>query len=254
MLKLGTLLLIAASFAIAADSQLVIDRGLPQTNLNNESGAGLRSNIRWSLYRQGFVGDTLQIGQPGEFWVIDRVRVWAVPGVGGAEPAALGDVYQDVRLYFGTGDVTPVATARLAAGSNESANENVAIGRETEGRAVQYEDFGANLNVWRIEFQNLDLAVEGGKAYNFAPYGMGRAMEREHGEPYPWFSHGSNAELSGAKQDGANGKLLLFEPSGLFDEQFDSRLQSWNKSSDLNVQVWAHQETQARQDAAKRKK
>ena len=254
MLKLGTFLLITTSFAFAGDSQMVIDRGLPQANLNNASGINLRSNIRWSLYRQGFVGDTLQVGQPGEHWVIDRVRVWAVPGVGGQQPANLGDVYQDVRLYFGTGDVSPVASARLEPGSNETGNANVSIRQETDGRAVQYEDFGANLNVWQIEFQNLNLAVDGGREYNFASYGMGRPMETKQGEPYPWFSHGSNAELSGSKQEGANGKLLLFEPSGLFAEQFDSRQQSWNKSSDLNVQVWAHQEITAPEQSVRRKK
>ena len=254
MLKLGTFLFFTASFAFAGESQLVIDRGLPQSNLNDASGINLRSNIRWSLYRQGFVGDSLQIGQPGEHWVIDRVRVWAVPGVGGEQPATLGDVYQDIRLYFGTGDVTPVVTARLEKGSDETASTDISIRQETDGRAVQYEDFGANLKVWQIEFQNLNLSVDGGKEYNFASYGMGRPMDLDQGEPYPWFSHGSNAELSGVKQEGANGKLLLFEPAGLFAGQFDSRQQSWNKSSDLNVQVWAHQESTGPAQNPRRKK
>jgi hypothetical protein len=39
----------------AAGPELVVDRGLPQANLNSPA-ADYRSNIRWSLYESGFFG------------------------------------------------------------------------------------------------------------------------------------------------------------------------------------------------------
>ena len=53
--------------ASAADPVPVVDRGLPQANLNSVSGES-RSNVRWSSEEHGFVGDDFTIGAPGETW------------------------------------------------------------------------------------------------------------------------------------------------------------------------------------------
>ena len=50
---------------MAAEPQLVVDRGLPQANLNNSSGSA-RSNVRWAVPADGFLGDDFTIGAPGE--------------------------------------------------------------------------------------------------------------------------------------------------------------------------------------------
>ena len=63
-------LLLCALPAMAADSVLIVDRGLPLSNLNNASGS-VRSNVRWSGDNQGFIGDDFIIGAAGEHWVID---------------------------------------------------------------------------------------------------------------------------------------------------------------------------------------
>ena len=93
---------------------LLVDRGLPQANLNNTSG-DYRSNIRWSLYDSGFLGDDFTVGAAGESWVIDTIRVWTVPGVHKTDPEHLGDFYQDVRLYFGGAGWRPHARGHGAA-------------------------------------------------------------------------------------------------------------------------------------------
>jgi hypothetical protein len=48
--------LLCALPAMAADSVLAVDRGLPLQNLNNASGS-VRSNVRWGGDNQGFIGD-----------------------------------------------------------------------------------------------------------------------------------------------------------------------------------------------------
>ena len=91
-MKLVSLFAAGTLAAVAADpAALVVDRGLPQANWNNAAGVAERSNVRWTLYEQGFVADEFRLGEPGEKWVVDRIRVWAVPGAKGVDPAALGD-------------------------------------------------------------------------------------------------------------------------------------------------------------------
>src|SRR5271166_5323005 len=110
-----------APCVFAAEPALLVDRGLPRANLSKASGE-YRSNVRWSLYDEGFLGDDFAVGAAGERWVIDTVRVWTVPGVLKSDPEHLGDFYQDVRLYFGGREegLTPIVTGQLAAGSNQS--------------------------------------------------------------------------------------------------------------------------------------
>ncbi len=225
----------------AASPALVVDRGLAQANLNNASGE-YRSNVRWSSYDSGFLGDDFSIGAAGESWVIDSIRVWTVPGAASSEAEHLGDFYHDVRLYFG-GDregLTPIVAAQLQAGSDVAANSHVVISDLTKSGAGSYDDFGANLHVWQVDFTGLNLAVQGGAKYSFAAFGLGRTRPENAGKTYAWFNAASNAEFSGSKQDGADGKMLLFTSGGKFESVFDGRGAGWDKSSDIDVQVFAH--------------
>ena len=131
-MKLVSLFAAGTLAAFSADpSALVVDRGLPQANWNNAAGVAERSNVRWTLYEQGFVADEFRLGEPGEKWVVDKIRVWAVPGAKGVDPAALGDFYSKVQLFVGPaeGDLKAVASADLAPGSNAgSANVRILNG------------------------------------------------------------------------------------------------------------------------------
>lgn len=237
MRRFVSILLLVAGGAFAQD-KMVVDRGLPRANWNNDAGVTARSNVRWTLYAQGFVGDDFTIGKAGERWVVNTLRVWAVPGAFDTDPATLGDVYQDVRLYVGAPgeDLTPVSTGRLARGSNEVEGADIVISEATDAPA--YENFGTQFKIYQVEFRNLKLRVEGGVRYRFGAWGLGRSAG-EKGEIYPWFTHGSNATQGEAPADGADGKLLLFEAAGRYAKEYDATGAAWNKSSDLNVQIWA---------------
>jgi hypothetical protein len=223
----------------AADPVLVVDRGLPQVNLNNASGP-VRSNVRWGWHDHGFLGDDFTIGQPGERWVIDAIRTWAVPGNSSANLAHLGDYFQDVRLHVGDRDVTPVATAQLTAGTDETSNANVRVSEATQSGALLYDDFGTALRVWQLDFQNVNVAVEGGAKVSFGVWGNGRAIPGSEGKAFMWYNHASNAALSGNRQDGADGKMLLFDAAGRSESTFNAEGNGWDKSADINVQVFAH--------------
>jgi len=225
----------------AASPALVVDRGLARANLNTAAG-DYRSNVRWSLYDSGFLGDDFSVGAAGESWVIDTIRVWTVPGAASTDPEHLGDFYHDVRLYFGADrdGLTPVMTAQLKAGSDVPSNPNVLISDLTKSGAGAYEDFGASVHVWQIDFRGLNLQVEGGAKYSFGAFGLGRSIPDKAGKTYAWFNAASNAEFSAAKQDGADGQMLLFTSAGKFKSAFDGKGAGWDKSSDIDVQVFAH--------------
>jgi hypothetical protein len=238
--------LVAVGLPLFAGSDLVVDRGLPQQNLNNASGA-VRSNVRWGWHQQGFLGDQLTIGAPGERWVIDSIRTWTVPGFGAHRPQVLGEAYEDVRLYFGRADrnLTPVAAGEFIENTGENVNPDIRISEATMNGAIAYDDQGTSLRIWQVEFQNLKLPVEGGKRYSFGVWGVGREVPGESGKRYTWYNHASNAALSGNAQDGADGAMSLFDGAGRLDQQFHAKGNGWDKDADINVQVFAHRVTGA---------
>ena len=229
-----------AGSVFAAGPALVVDRGLPQANLNGATG--YRSNVRWSLYESGFLGDDFTVGEQGTSWVIDTIRVWTVPGVNATDPEHLGDFYRDVRLYFGGADsgLTPVVTALLTPGSDQASNPNVRITDTAAAGGARYEDFGTNMRVWQIDFTQLNLTVQGGAKVRFGAWGLGRPVSGKVDKTYAWFNAATNAELAYSRQDGADGEMLLFTSGGKFTGAFDGKGAGWDKSSDINVQVFAH--------------
>jgi len=225
---------------LAADPVMVVDRGLPQVNLNDASGTA-RSNVRWGWHDHGFLGDDFTIGAAGEHWVIDSIRTWTVPGGAGAVLPHLGDYYQDVRLHFGQSDVTPVATAQLTPGSDATSSVNVRISDTSQTGTLLYDDLGTPLRIWQVDFTNLNLPVDGGLKYRFGVWGMGRPVPgTTEGKVFMWHNHASNAGLSGARQDGADGMMLLFDAAGRSEGTFNAEGNGWDKPADINVQVFAH--------------
>jgi len=236
-----TFWLLVAIPGFAGDSILVVNRGLPQANLNNVSGPS-RSNVRWGWHDEGFLGDSFSIGAPGERWVIDSIRTWVVPGTAEHVYSHLGDYYKDVRLYFGgpDEDLTPALTAQLTAGSDESSHADIRITEATRAGTLLYDDLGASLRIWQVEFGNLKMPVEGGIDYRFGVWGLGRQVPGAGDKTYMWYNHASNARLSVSPQDGADGAMLLFNGAGRAKGQFQAEGNGWDKAADINVQVFAH--------------
>ncbi len=221
----------------------MVDRGLPKINLNNASGSA-RSNVRWGQPEEGFLGDDFRIGAPGERWVIDAIRTWTVPGTAEHHPARLGDAFQDVRLYLGSAkrDLTPVMAGAFNEAADTNENTNIQVTEATQNGEIAYDDFGTSLRVWQIEFRGLNLTVAGGETYRFGVMGLGRQVPGEE-KKYTWYNHASNAELSGGRQDNADGGMLIFDGSGRFTQTFRAKGAGWDKDADINVQVFAHRVT-----------
>ena len=235
----------------AASAALLIDRGLPDSNLNNLAGAD-RSNVAWDFGTAGVDADQWLAGDDftlecivcggkhsHDYFRIDTVRIWMIAG----EPGqfSVGDRFETISLFLGPAgpsgtEIPQVATANVTAGTNDTDNPNVEI------TAVQYpgttEDYqgsgGSSIQIWQIDFKDLGLFKEG--QYMFAADGIG------DGIPF-WFNHASNKDLSGTPQDQSDDLYRWFNGNaGLASIAFGAFLDSdgfgWDKSSDINIQVF----------------
>jgi len=218
-----------------ANAALVVDRGLPDSNLNNAAGSD-RSNVAWGFNGDFLAGDDFSLGalNPGQSaWQIDQLTLWTI----GSE-STLGDRFDSLTLFLGAdnGSSTPAAAKANLTG-NDTDNSDVQVSKvEYPGTSFDYQGSGGgSLNIWQIDFFNLGLFDEG--EYLFALAGAGEAIT---------FNHASNAALSGTPQDGADGSYRWFSGNALdlgitAGGSIDSAGNGWDKSSDINIQVHATQ-------------
>lgn len=210
----GAALLLAGQ-AIA--SPLLLDRGLPTTNLNNTAGAS-RSNVAWAFgsYTSSdyyMVGDSFT-NTGTQAWHIDTIRLWTV---GKTDAAVL------------RGGV---------AGSTVGVISPTTYG---DAFASIYQGYsGSMITMFQVDF-DVDLWLAAGETFQFFLDGAGSA-DAGQGTSIP-FVHASNADLSGSPQEGAD-NLMLFANvvNGVVDTAsigtWTSLGDGWDKASDVNVQVF----------------
>lgn len=219
------------------------DEGLPDDNLNNAAGAA-RCNIRWSnpntdiCYADEF---TLPSGS----WIVDRIRMWAVPPVPLSPSYALGDHYSAIALYTGaaTGSLSSAASGELTAGYSTVSNISPS-GRTiactpvtyTGGAKYQLPD-GTYNQVWQIDFAGLNWSVAGNTTYRCGMQGTPRVDRL-------WFTHAThtlgpgNQFLSFSRSDGS---IIDPDPNDPNVNDLYSYGSGWfGKGSDLNIQVFYH--------------
>jgi hypothetical protein len=240
------------SVPASASDPMVFDRGLPTTNLNNAAGAN-RSNVAWSNGNDYVSGDDFTIGASGETWVVTGIRTWSIPG----SPIMLdplGDEYSDVSLYTGASGLSLTATGTLTMGSDADSNPDIThtVVNYTDLSQPNYQGTaGSQYLIYQNDFTNLNLVLAGGVKFYFAVDGTPRCAPLLGSSPCDfWFNHASNAALSGSTQQGADDRWLTWPKSALGGAPTSCNSQGpvsgvcdggWDKTSDINVQVFAHQ-------------
>jgi hypothetical protein len=228
-----------------AATPLQLDRGLPTANLNNAAGA-LRSNVSWSNGNDYVSGDDFTIGATGQVWVVTQIRTWSVAGPVATGPHNLGDMYSDVTFYTGntTGSISVLLAGTLTAGSNSNSNSKITHTQVTYVGGLNYQGTsGSYYYIWQNDFTP-NWVIDGGVKQYFAVDGTPRDPVHDY-----WFNHASNAALSVSPQQGSDGKWIAWAKSDLATANLcDSSAGSsgvcnggWDKSSDINVQVFAYQ-------------
>ncbi|WP_295432147.1 PEP-CTERM sorting domain-containing protein [uncultured Thiodictyon sp.] len=246
VLAASLLLGAVASGSVYAIADLVVDRGLPIINLNNAAGIA-RSNISWTGFEaQWFTGDTFYMPETraGQPWTIDTIRIWS-PAMLVSE-SQLKDHYSSISLYADLYDATGVtpftqrSQGNIISG-NQSDNSSITFTKVTYADASNsdYQSSGGQVyQLWQVDFTNLNWVVSPSQWIQFGVDATGPDM---------WYTHASNAALSGSTQQDADGAFTYIDRTNLLT-MFDcdsapgsgtSAFCSWNKSSDLNVQVFA---------------
>src|SRR4051812_3366585 len=131
------IILLVGTFVGCAQAGLVVDRGLPVSNLNFPAGAN-RSNISWGYDNQFFSGDDFSLAAGA--WRVDAIRIWTVNG-GITEGSHLGTDFSSVSLYGGpaAAGVALLATGTLSASSDSSGNPNITITPVTYTGGASYQ-------------------------------------------------------------------------------------------------------------------
>ncbi len=200
----------------AACADLLVDRGLPGANLNNDAGAN-RSNVAWvdggytnATTPYYLLGDTFS-NTTGQAWAINTIRVWAVGNTTTA------------RLLGG-----------LTGGSMGVASGSAAISSALYSGGATYQGTsGSPIGMFELDF-SVNIVLAAGESYSFFLDGTGGAYTVP-------FMHASNAALSGSPQDGSDDMMLsaLLTGDSLSEiASWTSAGNGWDKASDFNVQVF----------------
>jgi len=241
-------------FSGAASAALLVDRGLPDANLNNAAG-GDRSNVAWEWDSDGhFVGDTFTLPTlSGVNWRIDSIRTWVISGSADNDGAldndsgTLGDLFSSLSLYLGEPEtpLNSVMSGNFTAGTNSTDNANINISRVQYpggGTERDYQGSSGNyLQIYQIDWSNLDIVLAAGSEVAFGVDGLSDNLDQF------WFNHASNLARSGTPQDSADDLMHVWLNDTSYVGSFDSDRTStagtafnggWDKSSDINVQVF----------------
>lgn len=223
---LGLLVLPSLAFA----DTMVVDRGLPTTNLNNAAGDN-RSNVGWAdTPAYDFYGDTFTLpGGNSAVYAVHTIRTWIASF---ADPSSL---YSTMTLFTGTGTTTLSATA---------SNPTITLSSYPGGAEYQRTS-GPLINVYEVDFTGLNLVATGGTTISFGVEGVSTGPIAPDNSNL-WYNLASNAALSGSPQDSADGLLQEYSWDGVAGDPpvYLGAVNSdqpgfWDKSSDINVQVFA---------------
>ena len=227
-------------------SSIVVDRGLPNQNFNKDAGAN-RSNIAWAFSNAGFAekwhsGDTFSLPATDDpsrsSWRIDKLRTWFIAGAPEVDADPLQNAFSDISLFLGAnsgvgGSIDKVAWSAISGDSSSA--PNVSISKVTYTGGLDYQRGNGDLvQIWQADFTDLGTFSAGD--YMFSVAGLP--------DDTLFFNHGSNAALDGVPSDGADGLYWALagsagDPTKTIIRSFDSDGDGWDKSSDLNVQVYA---------------
>ncbi len=209
---------VTTTSAIVSAAPLVFDRGLPTANLNSAAGAN-RSNVDWgNANGNTFYGDTFALSGTGPYR-IDTITTWIDSN------SDLPSKVLSVTLFGSADDGSPLSVISTSA----------TFTRVTYANGQGYQAQSGNFfQLWEVSFSGLNWDVNAGQTYKFGVHGQ---IDQDI-----WFNHASNGPLSGSPQDGADGVFRVFRANNpSYNNTWDSGAPGggWDKSSDINVRVYA---------------
>lgn len=221
---LATLVLVMSAVVSshATADALLVDRGLPTTNLNLNTAD--RSNVAWVDGGQTIAnpspndhwveGDTFT-NNSGTSWTISTIRIWTVGNTG------------TVSLLGG------LSSAGIAGMSTLSNTYTAMPGQTYAGGAMYMNTSGSTSLLTQVDF-SVNITLGAGQQFTYFLDGTG-------GNYVVPFMSASNAALSGSPQDDADDMIWEAQlVGGSFQtmDSFSTLGNGWDKGSDFNVQVF----------------
>jgi hypothetical protein len=199
---------------------ILVDRGLPTANLNNDAGVD-RSNVAWADTDPALMmGDDFTLPWGFPLYHIDMIRVWVV----GNGTTSFGDLFNSVSLYL-----------RPSVGDFSLASSTPTVTPVTYVGGANYQGYSGNYsNIYQLDYP-VDITA-GSITFDFAIVGDGKTANDLA------YLHASNAGLSGSTQQGSDGHVYAWKISDsylIYDLQ-DYYPETWDKGSDFNVQVFGN--------------
>ncbi|MEP0869707.1 hypothetical protein NDA01_07830 [Trichocoleus desertorum AS-A10] len=262
-------LALATGFGSDAQATLLFDRGLPNENINNTAPNHPafdpdRSNISWGFADRigsGYsypLGDDFSFGIAGQKYLVDTLRVWAVIGVANTAATIPNNFWQSFTLWGGQVDSGAAGLSTVHSGPTNGSDPQIKISQVTyvDGGNYWAEPVQLYRKIWQIDFTGLNWAIEGGQLYQFFVDGNG-FTSLDTWNVFPVL-HASNAALSGSPSAGADDfyRLLRIKQGtpdyvgtwnsnnlglpGTYGASGLSGRGGWNKSSDINVQIYGN--------------
>jgi hypothetical protein len=235
----GAIAMSGMAAPVMADTVLV-DRGLPTANLNTGNYAtrsdidvGYGPPVEDGTY---FTGDDFAVSGAGQYR-INTISTWAVAGSVGTD---LSSLFTDVTLYGGT---AADGISIRATGSTTGSNPNVVIQAVTFAGGQNYETVsGDQLQLWKIDFNNLNWIVNGNELMQFGVNGTFAPAYLLSDPEASWFNLSTNAALAGSTQQGSDNRFQSFVTGGDLGTMYTGSDQFTPDGyayigSDVNVQV-----------------
>ena len=207
LLKLaGTIpaLALVGVLGVSADVQastLVVDRGLPDSNLNNTAGGDRSNTWPWALTGGDFeTGDTFSLPSTGNpslpSWRVDKLTTWFIAGNASDDADPLENRFSDISLFLGSGSTSSTTIDKVASSSitgNDADAANVTLSKLTYSGGQDYQVRGGGLiQIWQVDLTDLGNFSAGDYAFSVA--GLPDDML--------FFNHASNAPSAGLQPTG----------------------------------------------------
>lgn len=241
------------SACLSSAQMLVVNRPLPVANLNNAAGSN-RSNVSWaySYGNDGMEGDlfTLPTLGAGQSWKITGITTWLVVGSSSNNQATdltPGAEFSNVQLYLGDphADMSVVDSGNFVADSATddthgtfTDNSDISITKTHYQNGESYQGYsGSYVSMYQLDFNNLNIAAGSGQSFGLGVIGSSLTV---NGGQFAWFNHYSNAALGGSPTVGGVDNLIEeYDFTGHYLDEYDSTGNGWDKSSDMNILVYA---------------
>jgi hypothetical protein len=191
----------------------VFDRGIP--------GSAVPRTVNWAKTDGSFLADDFNIGQKGEIWHIDAVRVWIVSEANLDDPTVFKSVYSKIALL---GSIADTNFSKESKAPECDCHGVIPINADLKVSAFSAGRRSAGKRVYQLDFINLRWSIPAG----LVQIGIQPMLQPKAAGSHSWSIVGQSGEAFHLRVFDKDGRLI-----SPYDLQNHSALR-------IALAVWAH--------------